>query len=73
MSTSHSITYKGFEFEFNYNFSKGCPATHEEPEEYDEYEIYNITLNGIDATDLLNCQIYDFEDECITNLQSYNN
>ena len=73
MSASHSIEYKGFIFEFNYNFSKGCPATHEEPEDYDEFEIYNITLNGIDASDLLEGQIEEFEQEVIENLKSYDN
>lgn len=73
MSTSHSIEYKGFDFDFNYNFSKGCPATHEEPEDYDEFEIYNITLNGIDASDLLEGQIEEFEQEVIENLKSYDN
>jgi hypothetical protein len=71
MSTSHSINFKGFDFDFNYNFSKGCPATHDEPEEYDEFEIYNITLNGIDASWLLESQIEEFEQEVIDNLKSY--
>ena len=71
MATKSSINYLGFDFDFDYNYSKGIPATWDEPAEYEEYEIYNITLNGIDATDLLEGQIYAFEEAVIENLKSY--
>ena len=67
----HSITYKGFDFDFKYSHSPGRPRTWEDPEEYDEFEIYDITLNGIDATWLLENQIEEFEEEVINNLKSY--
>ncbi len=72
MSYSHTITYKGFEFDFNYTYSPAERQTHDHPGYPEEFEIYNITLNGIDATDLLEGLIEDFEDECITSLKSYN-
>jgi hypothetical protein len=43
--------------------SAGSRATFEDPEEYDEWEIYNITLNGIDASELLENQIEDDNEE----------
>jgi hypothetical protein len=69
MSTKSSINYKGFDFDFEYNYTPGRPATWEDPEEYEEFEIYNITLNGIDAEELLENQIEDFEEEVIDNLK----
>lgn len=71
MPTSHSINYKGFDFDFLYNYSKGSPATYEDPEEYEEFEIYNITLNGIDASELLENEIERFEELVIENIKSY--
>jgi hypothetical protein len=71
MATRSAINYKGFEFEFEYNFSAGSKATWEDPEEYDEWEIYNITLNGIDAEELIEDMREDFEQEVINNLTDY--
>ncbi len=71
MAAKSSINYLGFDFDYDYDYSKGIPATLEDPEEYEEYDIYNITLNGIDASDLLEGQIYAFEDAVIENLKSY--
>ena len=71
MSTKSSINYKGFDFDFEYNYSAGRTATYEDPEEYEEFEIYNITLNGIDAADLLDRQIDDFEEAVIQYLKEY--
>jgi len=69
MSTKSSINYKGFDFDFEYNHYKGLPATHDDPEECEEFEIYNITLNGIDAEELLESTITEFEDEVIQQLK----
>lgn len=71
MSTKSSINYRGFDFDFEYSYSAGRPATLEDPEEYEEFEIYNITLNGIDASDLLDIMIDDFEKEVIKELKDY--
>jgi hypothetical protein len=68
MATLGTINYKGFQFDYEYNFSAGSPATWEDPEEYDEWEIYNITLNGIDAEDLIEDMREDFEQEVIDHL-----
>ena len=65
MGTKSTINYKGFDFDFEYNFSAGRLATWEDPEEYPEWEIYNITLNGIDAEDLIEEIREDFEQEVV--------
>ena len=57
----HTINYLGHEFEYRFTYSPPRRATLEDPEEYEEFDIYDITLNGIDATDLLDRQIDDFE------------
>jgi hypothetical protein len=71
MSKKSSLNYRGFDFDFQYEYSAGRPATYEDPEEYEEWEIYNITLNGIDADELLDRYMDDFIDEAIENLKNY--
>jgi hypothetical protein len=71
MATRGIINYKGFNFEFEYNYSAGRPATWEDPEEYEEFEIYNVTLCGIDAEDLIDVMRDDFEEEVIKYLKDY--
>lgn len=68
MTQKSSINYKGFDFDFDYNYYAGTPATYDQPEDYPEWEIFNITLDGIDASDLLDCMIEDFEQEVINHL-----
>jgi len=69
MSTKASINYKGFDFDFEYNYTPGRAQTWDDPEEYEEFEIYNITLNGIDAEELLENEIERFESEVIEHLK----
>jgi len=69
MSTKASINYKGFDFDFEYNYTTGRAQTWDDPEEYEEFEIYNITLNGIDAEELLENEIDRFESEVIEYLK----
>lgn len=71
MATEHSFNYRGFNFDFKYNYTSGSPATWEHPEEGEEYEIYAITLNDIDAEDLIHPMYDDFVDEAIKNIKSY--
>jgi hypothetical protein len=72
MASKGTINYKGFKFEFDYLFFAGRPATMEDPEEYPEWEIYNITLNGIDADSLLDDQIDEFEKAVVEDLINEN-
>ena len=71
MSIEHSINFRGFEFDFKYNYTPGRAQTWEDPEEYEEWEIYDIKLNGIDADDLLDAYIEEFEQVAIDNLKDY--
>lgn len=65
------INYLGFDFEYKYNYTAGRPQTWDDPEEYEEFEIYDITLNDIDATELLESQIESFEEAVINQLKEY--
>lgn len=67
----HTAHYKNFDFDFCYNYIPGRKATWEDPEEYEEFEIYNVTLNGIDADFLLDSQRDEFEEEVIRQLKDY--
>jgi hypothetical protein len=71
MSKKSSINYRGFDFDFEYNYSPPYLGTWENPPEAEEYEIYNITLNGIDAEDLIDPMYDDFIEEVINNLKEY--
>ncbi len=70
MKYKERITYKGFEFEYNYYHQPEERQTHDYPGCGEEFEIYNITLNGIDASWLLESQIEEFEQEVIDNLKN---
>lgn len=72
MTRSHSINFRGFEFDFIYTYSPGRRATWQDPEEYEEWEIFAIKLNGIDADELLESYIEEFEQAVIDNITSYN-
>jgi len=71
MSEISSINYRGFEFEFEYNYTPPYLGTWEDPPESEEWEIYNITLNDIDAEFLLNPMYDDFIEEVINKLKEY--
>jgi hypothetical protein len=68
MATQGTINYKGFEFNFDYNYEPYEQQTYEYPGSPAQWEIYNITLNGIDASDLLENQIEEFDEYVIDNL-----
>jgi hypothetical protein len=63
------VVFRGIEFEFDYTWTAGRPATWEDPEEYDEWEIYNITINDVDAEELVDCFREEFEEEVINKLK----
>jgi hypothetical protein len=68
MATQGTINYKGFEFNFDYNYEPYEQQTYEYPGSPAQFEIYNVTLNGIDASDLLENQIEEFDEYVIDNL-----
>jgi len=65
------INYKGFEFNYQYNYQPAEKQTHEDPGCDEDFEIFNITLNGIDASELLEGQIEEFEEAVINDIKSY--
>jgi len=67
MGTKSTINYKGFDFDFEYNYEPYEQQTYEYPGSPAEWEIYNITLNGIDASELLENQIEEFDEYVIDN------
>jgi hypothetical protein len=68
MATQGTINYKGFEFNYEYNYEPYEQQTYEYPGSPAQFEIYNITLNGIDASDLLENQIEEFDEYVIDHL-----
>jgi hypothetical protein len=68
----NTINYKGFQFEYEVDYQPAERQTLEYPGCDEYYEIYNITLNGIDASELLENQIEEFEEFIINKLKNYN-
>lgn len=68
----NSVEYKGFKFEYELYYQPEERQTMEYPGCGEEFEITSITLNGIDAEELLENQREEFEDYIINELKSYN-
>tara|TARA_R110000782_G_scaffold113080_1_gene203046 strand:+ start:561 stop:782 length:222 start_codon:yes stop_codon:yes gene_type:complete len=68
-----TVSYKGFEFEYNLYYQPEEKQTYDYPGCHEEFEITQITLNGIDAEDLLEDQIEEFFDYVIANLKEQKN
>ena len=66
----HTVNYKGFEFEYNLNYQPEEKADLEYGGCGEDFEITNITLNGIDAEELLEDQIEEFFDFVIKDLKN---
>jgi len=65
-----TINFRGFEFEYKFSYQPEERATLEYGGCGEEFEIYDITLNGIDASWLLENCIDEFEMEVVDNLKS---
>ena len=63
------INFRGFDFEFNFSYQPEEKQTLEYGGCSEEFEIYDITLNGIDASLLLEDCIEDIEQEIIKKLK----
>lgn len=61
-----TVNYKGFEFEYDLYYDA------EETHCAESFEITGITLNGVDASELLEDQIDEFEQFIINELKIYN-
>lgn len=70
MALKSSLLFRGFDFDFDYFITPAvAAASYYNLYEPEEIEIYNITLNGIDATDLLDRYIDDFIEDAINKLK----
>jgi hypothetical protein len=64
-----TIQFRGFEFKFKYTYQPAERQTHEDPGCDEYFEIYDITLNGIDASELLFECLEEFEEEAIEQIK----
>jgi hypothetical protein len=64
-----TIQFRGFEFKFKFSYQPAERQTHEDSGCDEEFEIYDITLNGIDASELLNDSVDDFIEEAINQIK----
>ena len=71
MSAEHRVNFREFNFDFKYNYSPAEKQTHEDPGCEEEFEIFDITLNGIDADHLLQECIEEFEQAAIDDIKNY--
>jgi hypothetical protein len=67
-----SVEYKGFKFEYDLYYQPQENQTRDYPGCSEEFEITGITLNGVDASELLEGQIEEFEEYIINELKNYN-
>jgi hypothetical protein len=65
------VHYKGFDFEYELDYQPAEGQTLDYSGCEEEFEIYNVTLNGIDASDLLANQWDKFYKFIINDLKSY--
>ena len=68
-----TISYKGFEFKYNLSYMAAEKQTFDYEGNEEEFEITEITLNGIDAEDLLYEQLEEFYNYVIANLKEQKN
>ena len=68
--SKENVEYKGFRFEYDLNYTPAEKQTHDYPGCGEEFEITGITLNGVDASDLLEDQIDEFIDYVIDELKN---
>jgi len=66
-----TIYFRGFDFECEYDYSPEEKRTYDYPGYPETWEFFNITLNGIDASELLEHCFEDFEEQAIKQLTEY--
>jgi len=69
--SKETIEYKGFEFEYNLSYQPEEKGNLEYPGCDEDFEITDITLNGISADDLLGYGVDEFIEYVIDELKSY--
>jgi len=66
-----TINFRGFDFECEYDYSPEERQTYDYPGYPETWDFFKITLNGIDAEDLLSDCFEDFEEQAIKQLTEY--
>jgi len=73
MAFKDTINYKGIDIDFNYNYSPEEKQTWDYAGCGEEWEIYNTTINGQDADELLESQWDEFIDSVIYTMNERKN
>lgn len=73
MAFKDTINYKGIDIDFNYNYSPEEKQTWDYAGCGEEWEIYNPTINGQDADELLESQWDEFIDSVIYTMNERKN
>ena len=68
--SKENVEYKGFRFEYNLNYTPAERQSFNYEGNDEEFEITGITLNGIDATELLEGHIDEFINYVINELKN---
>lgn len=68
--SKENVEYKGFCFEYNLNYTPAERQSFNYEGNDEEFEITGITLNGIDATELLEGHIDEFVNYVINELKN---
>jgi|688.fasta_scaffold1686409_3 hypothetical protein len=67
-----TINFRGFEFDVQYDYEPAERQTYDYPGYPETFEFWEVELNGIDATYLLEDCFEDFEEEAIKQLKDDN-
>ena len=65
-----TINFRGFEFEVQFDYEPAEKQTHDYPGYTEQYQFWEVELNGIDAMDLLTDCFEEFEEEAIEQLKN---
>ncbi len=68
--SKENVEYKGFQFEYDLNYTPAERQSFDYEGNDEEFEITGITLNGVDAAELLEDQIDEFIDYVIDELKN---
>ena len=64
-----TINFRGFEFEVQFDYEPAEKQTHDYPGYPEQYQFWEVELNGIDAMDLLTDCFEEFEEEAIQQIR----
>jgi hypothetical protein len=65
-----TINFRGFDFDVQYDYEPEERQTHDYPGYPETFVFWEVKLNGIDATELLEAYFEDFEEEAIQQIKN---